>query len=436
MSDLSLPLIPAGREVLVIDAVGRIESTDSSHAVFWANMRRDWRLGLCWLPGFGQHRQAHRAPSFLPFDPVIADQVAEWRARGGKIVLICDAPADTTSHVAASLGSVDEIILSHDPEADRELLLAGRFAQQGFVRLVPGLARADQGGWRSVLSAVRVHQWIKNVLVFLPMLAAHRFDLTTLTQSVMAFLAFCLVASSVYVMNDLLDLQADRAHRTKRFRPFASGAIALHHGSWMIPVLFLAGLAVSAPLGWRFILVMLCYAMATTAYSLALKQRLVIDICLLAGFYTLRILAGGEATGIALSMWLLAFATFLFLSLAAVKRQAELVDQAAAGLSEAHGRGYEVGDLPIVSAMAIASGYVSVLVMALYLNSPEVGVIYQSPRILWGICPILLYWVSRTVMITHRSRMHDDPAVFALRDGVSQVCLLAVVALVLAGTVF
>ena len=176
------------------------------------------------------------------------------------------------------------------------------------------------------------------------------------------------------------------------------------------------------------------YYVLTTAYSLSLKRRLVIDICTLAGLYTLRVLAGGAATGLPLSVWLLAFSIFVFLSLAAVKRQAELVDGMATGRLEAAGRAYHVEDLPIVAMMAISSGYVSVLVLALYINTPEMQGLYSHPQLLWGVCPILLYWISRMVMLSHRGRMDDDPIVFAARDWVSCVCGLLIAGIVISGS--
>jgi 4-hydroxybenzoate polyprenyltransferase len=284
------------------------------------------------------------------------------------------------------------------------------------------------------LTALRPHQWVKNVLVFVPMLAAHQLTFPAFLQSFFAFIAFSLVASSVYVVNDLLDLAADRAHPRKRLRPFASGAISTAQGSWMAVILLLVGTLVALFLGPAFALVLLAYYLITTAYSLYLKRKVLIDIALLAGLYTMRLVAGAAATSIELSMWLLAFSIFLFFSLAAVKRQAELIDLAERGHLSAEGRGYQVGDLPVIAMMAISSGYVAVLVMALYLNSPAVMELYSFPQALWGICFILLYWISRMVMMTHRGYMHDDPVVFAARDRVSQICILLIIGFAFAGS--
>jgi len=201
----------------------------------------------------------------------------------------------------------------------------------------------------------------------------------------------------------------------------------------MAAALPVPGALLAALIGGDFLLVMVGYYLLTVSYSLHLKRRIVIDICVLAGLYTARIVAGGVATGIPLSVWLLAFAVFFFLSLAAVKRQTELVDSAARGRRTASGRGYTVDDLPIIEMIAISAGYVAVLVMTLYVNSPAVMERYTLPEALWGACAILLYWCTRTVMVAHRGDMHDDPVVYAVKDGTSRVCLLAILGFVVAG---
>jgi 4-hydroxybenzoate polyprenyltransferase len=248
-----------------------------------------------------------------------------------------------------------------------------------------------------------------------------------------AFIAFCLSASAVYVLNDLLDLQADRSHPRKRERPFASGDLPIQTGVWLFGSLALAGLTVGALLGPEFVIVLLIYQVATTVYSLFLKRRAIIDICTLAGLYTLRIVAGGVATGIGLSVWLLAFSTFLFFALAAAKRLAELTELEGIGGKLTVGRGYRVEDLPLVAGMALTSGYLAVLVMALYINVPEVQALYTRPEFLWGICPVLLYWISRVVLWAHRGEMPDDPVVFAMRDRTSLQCLWLIFAFLVIG---
>ena len=203
--------------------------------------------------------------------------------------------------------------------------------------------------------------------------------------------------------------------------------------SWPLGCLAV-GFALSLFAGAQFAATLCAYAILTTAYSLRLKREPVVDVCVLAGLYTMRIVAGAAATGIALSVWLLAFAIFIFLSLAAIKRQAELVDNRLAGREKPAGRGYRVDDLPIVETMAITAGYVAVLVLALYLNTPMVQSLYDTPEFLWAVCAVLLYWISRAAMIAHRGEMDDDPIVFAFRDRVSRYCGLAVVLALAAAT--
>ncbi|MEM9475976.1 MAG: UbiA family prenyltransferase [Pseudomonadota bacterium] len=285
------------------------------------------------------------------------------------------------------------------------------------------------------LRAMRPHQWLKNLLVVLPAVAAHQFDAQTLLVAALAFAAFSLVASSVYLLNDLLDLAADRAHPRKRTRPFASGALPIRYGRTLCIALLVGGAVIGALVGPLFLAVLAGYYLVTTAYSFGLKKRPILDICTLAGLYTLRIVAGGAAMGIPLSVWLLAFSVFIFLALAAMKRQAELVDTLAQGKTGAEGRGYRTDDLPLMSQMALTSGYAAVLVLALYISSPEVQLLYGWPGALWGICLILIYWISRAVFKTHRGEMDDDPIIFALKDGISRLTLCAMVIFAVLGAV-
>jgi len=276
------------------------------------------------------------------------------------------------------------------------------------------------------LAQLRPHQWLKNVLVFVPLLASHSFGAWDILNALMAFAAFSLVSSSGYVLNDLMDLHADRTHPRKCNRPLASGRIPISHGTLMVPLLLLAGLGVAALNSLPLMAVIAIYFAATTAYSTFLKQHALADIGTLAALYTMRIIAGGVAAGIALSVWLLAFSMFFFFALAAVKRMAELVDLSNRGAISAKRRGYIVDDLPLVAQMATASGYISVLVLALYLNSPAVRELYTAPWMLWGICLVLMYWISKIVLVTHRGQMDDDPIVFATRDRISLLCVFLV----------
>lgn len=279
--------------------------------------------------------------------------------------------------------------------------------------------------WRAWIKALRLHQWLKNLLVLVPLLTAHLFlEPAAVMQATLAFVAFGLCASGVYVLNDLLDLTPDRLHKTKRNRPFAAGRLPLLHGIVAAPLLTLSGLALSLACNPQFTAVLLAYYAMTLAYSLKLKRIVMIDVVLLAALYTIRIIGGAIAIEVDLSFWLLAFSMFIFLSLALLKRYTELRSMLGTGKNAASGRGYAVDDLELLQSLGAAAGYIAVMVMALYINSPESIELYQNPRLLWIICPILLYWVSRIWIVAHRGDMHDDPIVFAATDRVSQVVAL------------
>jgi 4-hydroxybenzoate polyprenyltransferase len=274
---------------------------------------------------------------------------------------------------------------------------------------------------RSLVHAVRVHQWAKNTLVFVPILAAHRIgDLAADLRVATAFAAYNLCASSVYVFNDLTDLRSDRLHPRKRKRPFASGDLALVHGLLLSAGLLATSAAIAiAVLPRPFLIVLATYYASAMAYNFAAKEQPVWDVILLAGLYVLRVVAGAAAVPVALSFWLLAFSGFVFLSLALAKRYAEMHTLHKLGRAHAPGRGYLADDMPVLQSMGVSGGYLAVLVMALYINSPEVPALYARPYALWAICPLLLFWISRIWVKTHRGQMHDDPVVFALRDRIS-----------------
>ncbi len=284
----------------------------------------------------------------------------------------------------------------------------------------------------AIVRALRVHQWVKNLLVFVPVVLDHKlFAAETLAKSATAFLAFCCAASSAYILNDLLDLEADRRHPTKRFRPFAAGALSPATGMVLVPLLL--GLAFGssfAVLPAGFVTLLAVYVVLTTAYSLLLKRFAVVDVLLLAALYTLRVLAGIAAAQVRFSTWLLAFSMFLFLSLAFLKRFTEVSAMEGAATEQVRRRGYLRGDREWLGSMGGASGYLSVLVLALYINSEQVVALYRAPLLLWLVCPLLLFWTSRMWLLAHRGRIHDDPIVATVRDPVSYV-LGALVGLVL-----
>ena len=455
--------------VLVVDLDGTLIRTDMLFESFWAGCSANALTPVQTLLVAPKGRAAIKRhlsekttihPASLPYNQDVIDYIQGWRKNGGRTALVSASDENIVHAIGAHLGIFDEV---HGSDGTRNLkgpnkagFLTERFGEGGYAYM--GDSPADLPVWESAskaitvdantslrtradktceqaehlttrssslgpyLKAIRPHQWLKNLLVFIPMFAAHKIDALTFVQSAVAFVCFSLIASSVYLLNDMLDLAADRAHPRKRNRPLASGALPLLHGTLMAPFLLTAGIALGATLGYTFLGVMACYYVITMAYSLALKRRVLIDVVTLAALYTVRMLAGAAATGITLSFWLLAFSVFLFFALAAVKRQAELVDSAQRDVLKPSGRGYQIDDLPVVSQMATSSGFVSVLVLALYLNSPAVSALYSQPMALWGLCLILLFWINRMVMVAHRGGMHDDPIVFAVKDRVSQMC--------------
>ncbi len=279
---------------------------------------------------------------------------------------------------------------------------------------------------RHCLKAMRLHQWLKNLLVFAPLVLAHRlFEQQLVVQACIAFFAFSLCASSVYLLNDILDLAADRRHPKKRLRPFASGALPVLHGVLLAPVLLAGALALSLFLPPLFGVMLALYYLTTLVYSLFIKRTVLFDVLVLAGLFTFRLLAGGAAVGVPLSFWLLAFSMFLFLSLALVKRYVELRMLPNEPGRQLAGRGYQAADLETLAHFGIVSGYMAVLVLALYIDSQAVTLLYGHPEMIWFLCPLILYLVSRIWLLARRGEMHDDPVVFAVKDSRS----LAVVAL-------
>jgi 4-hydroxybenzoate polyprenyltransferase len=290
---------------------------------------------------------------------------------------------------------------------------------------------ADGPGLTSYLGAMRMYQWMKNLLLFVPLLTAHKFtSLAPISNEILAFFAFSLCSSGVYVLNDLLDLPADRAHPRKRQRPFAAGTLPLSHGLLMAGLSPVLGLGLGYYLSPEFFTTLLLYLVMTSAYSIRFKAYAVVDVLLLAALYTLRVFAGAVVIQVTLSFWLFAFSIFIFLSLALVKRCSELVTMTAMDKTSVSGRGYQVADMPHLQMMGIASGYIAILIIALYINSPDVVVLYTRPQLLWTLCPTLLFWVSRVWLKTGRGEMHDDPLIFTVRDTGSRfvglICVLAI----------
>ncbi|WP_375421067.1 UbiA family prenyltransferase [uncultured Sphingomonas sp.] len=271
----------------------------------------------------------------------------------------------------------------------------------------------------SYVKTLRTHQWSKNILLFLGVIAGHHFELEAIGTTLAAFVCFCAAASSAYIINDLLDLPGDRSHPSKRKRPLASGDLPISHAVALAILLMVFSLGVASLLPLQFIGVLAAYVVSTLAYSMWLKRKAIVDVIVLGGLYTIRVYAGLAAISATGSEWLLIFSLFLFLCLAIEKRCSELVRRRETGEDRLDGRNYRVEDLAMLMPLAAAAGYGAVLVVALYLSSDEVRALYGHPTRMWLMCPLILYWISRVLLLSNRNEMHDDPVVFALTDRVS-----------------
>ncbi|MDP1723455.1 MAG: UbiA family prenyltransferase [Alphaproteobacteria bacterium] len=404
--------------------------------------------------------QSNFDPSTLPYDMDLLNWLKNQRNIGRKLILCTASDLSIANSIAKHLGIFQEVIAS-----DGVINLAGknkakaleqRFGHAGFD--YAGNSNADLFVWKKARHAIvvngssglakkaakncevkeifsshslgigvwlrvlRVHQWLKNALLFIPFFAGHQiFDSETWFSLILAFFSFSLCASSVYIINDLLDLDSDRQHPRKCKRPFASGIVPAWMGIILAPLLFLISLGLAQYVNGDFVPWLMVYFILTCAYSFKLKQIVLIDCITLAMLYTLRVIAGTAAAGLGMSFWLLAFSIFLFLSLAFVKRYAELEVQILSGKEKIAGRGYFTSDAPLIRIQGLASGYVSVLVLALYLQSDDIIRLYAIPELIWATVPIILYWVSWMWMQAHRGNMHDDPLVFAVKDKASLI---------------
>jgi 4-hydroxybenzoate polyprenyltransferase/phosphoserine phosphatase len=279
------------------------------------------------------------------------------------------------------------------------------------------IVERDKGVWRPWLKLLRVHQYAKNVLVAVPLVASHEFTLRNVILTLAAMLAFSLCASSGYIVNDLVDLDADRKHPTKRRRPLANGTVSILAAPIVAMLLLLVAFTLAIAIGWLFASVLAFYLVLTEVYTLSLKRKMVVDAITLAILYLCRVIAGGAAIDVIPSEWLLGISLFLFTSLAFTKRSIELkLNLDADKQKKLHHRNYEVGDLFIVEAIAAACGFNAVTFLALYIASDAVLKLYAHPGFLWIACPVLMYWIGRNLMLAHRGVMDDDPIVFALRD--------------------
>jgi 4-hydroxybenzoate polyprenyltransferase len=285
--------------------------------------------------------------------------------------------------------------------------------------------------------ALRPHQWVKNFLVFLPLIASHRcFEIAMAVPALIIFAAFCLCASSIYLINDLVDLDSDRRHATKRKRPFAAGDVSAPRGALGALFLLAGGLGLAATISLPAVLIAAFYASTSLAYSLYLKKRLALDVFVLAGLYVTRVLAGGLALGIPVSSWLLGFCGFCFLSLALAKRYLELRRASDRGVSSAAGRAYLAVDREIIAMFGIGAALAAGVLLTLYIASDGVRKLYPGAELLWAWAPLLLYWQCRVWTIAHRGHLSDDPVLFAVRDKVTYAVGFAFLGVMYAAATF
>lgn len=410
-------------------------------------------------------------PELLPYDDAVLAKIREAKAQGREVYLASASNERLVSAVANHLGLFNGIFASNEATnlagATKAQRLVQAFGEFGFdyigndradlpvwekadkriaIRASPSVVRRLRSSERETellrsavkpsLSAwvklLRVHQYSKNVLLFVPLVTAHAFNLSAISAEILAFIAFCLCASSVYILNDIVDLAADRSHLSKRNRPLASGTIPIAQALLAALVLFVVGAAVAVAVSLKFLGVLLCYVALTTAYTFFLKRKLLVDVVALASLYTIQVVAGAVAIDVFISQWLLGFSLFIFTTLALVKRYTELAVRLDAELADPSNRNYKVGDLSVIAALAAAAGFNSVTVFALYVSSDAVHALYRRPEILWLFCPVLMYWIGRMIILAHRRQMHDDPIVFALYDRISYVTLAVVLAILVA----
>jgi 4-hydroxybenzoate polyprenyltransferase/phosphoserine phosphatase len=295
----------------------------------------------------------------------------------------------------------------------------------------------DRKSLMQLMSAtLRLHQWAKNLLLALPFIAARQtLNLDTSFRFMLAFLAFSLVASGIYVLNDLSDRHTDRLHPTKKRRPIAAGEISIPAALALAFLLPVSGLLLAWSISTGFQVLLGIYIIANLAYSFLLKRTPMLDVVILSGMYSLRIFAGGEATHTPVSYWLLVFSTFFFMGLALLKRYTEVSSLLLSDLkADFSGRGYLSSDTLLLFGLGLGCSVASVLVFSLYLNSPQVSNLYSNPAYLWFLIPMLLYWNGRTWLLAVRKMVHDDPVIFALRDRVSWLIAFLAMGILAAAT--
>ena len=465
---------------LFVDLDGTLIAGDIAEEAMARAFRRRGAVGAALagyrgngLSGMKRALSEHVPPdvAHLPYREEVLDYIRRARAAGRRVVLATAADEPVARAVADHLGLFDDVLASTPGrnlkgEAKRDAIVSAApdgyeylgdsaadipvwqsASRAGFVAPSAAAARQmrakpqtvslriDRRGRRdmAILRAMRPHQWAKNVLVFVPVLFAHLYTQPgALVSAVLAFLCFSLCASGVYLLNDMVDVEADRRHASKRFRPFAAGQLTIRQGLVVSAALFAAAfIGAFALVGPAFGLVLFGYGVLTTAYTFCFKRYSTVDVVALSLLYTVRILAGSAAVAVAPSPWLLSYSLFFFLSLAYMKRYIELAPLAEKTEDgKLPSRNYYASDVQLVQTFGIANGALSVLTLAQYVNSAKVHAIYNAPILLWLIVPVMMFWTYRSWTWASRGRIGDDPVVFALRDRISRLCVFLIIGVI------
>ncbi|MBV9611455.1 MAG: UbiA family prenyltransferase [Acidobacteriaceae bacterium] len=411
-------------------------------------------------------------PELLPYNQDLLELIRKEREAGRVVVLATASDSVLARSVADYLGLFDHVIGSDGSEnlkgKTKLALLQRQFgnefdyagnssadlpiwkecrtaivvnASSGTLSIARSNCRvgtvlpSEASKWKRLVKALRVYQWVKNILIFVPLATSHQlgnFDL--LLKAVISCVSFSFCASSVYLINDITDLESDRQHARKRKRPFASGDLPIAVGLVLAPLLLVAAFALTVLLRFEATLVLGVYFTLTLLYSFWLKRKLLVDVFTLAALYTLRIIAGHAAYGVEISTYLLSFSVFVFLSLGFCKRSSELYNLQQSGREQAARRGYRASDLIHINIYGIATGVAASVVLTLYMNSENVRVLYRHPSFLWLLSPLVLYWISRIWIITARGNMDEDPIIFAAKDPITRMIIILGVAVMFLAT--
>jgi len=468
---------------LIVDLDGTLVKTDLLVEMFLLALGNNFFSGIFSLFTLRKGRAAFKRKlvnettldiTALPYNQNVIDYIEERRSRGYKTMLVTASDQLIADKIGQHVQLFDEIHGSNGQvnlkgEKKAQFLIE-KIGKQNFAYI--GDSAADFAVWehsnkiitvnvsskikrkadnkfkkvehldssqsklKNLVKLIRPHQWVKNLLVFIPLLAGHQFTENAIFKSFLAFIAFSMIASGIYIFNDLFDIQNDRQNPEKRKRSIASGNVLVTRAVVICSFLLIGGLTLAGRINTNLLLISILYVTTTIVYSIYLKRLIIIDICFLSIFYTLRLLAGSEASEVPLSFWLAAFSTFFFFSLASIKRLNELVESTSRGTLKIKGRGYHSEDLPIISQIATASGLTAVLIMALYLNSDEVIALYKFPQALWGICLVLLFWVNRFIVLANRGKIYGDPIVFSIKDRTSYYSGFLILLLIIIANIY